>query len=74
MGIMGWGRSRVDLLSGPEIAVGDLEIVTLQLLGGHLDDLLEDAVCIREDRRENFCPRQQVGVVHHELDTLHDAV
>ena len=68
------GRSRVDLLSGPEIAVDDVEIRTVELLGGHLDDLGEHAPGIVEDRGENVGPRQQVGVVHQELDALHGAV
>lgn len=74
-GVWVWGDgSRVDLLSGPEIAVDDVEIRTGELLGGHLDDLGEDAPGVVEDRGEDVGPRQQVGVVHEELDALHGAV
>lgn len=64
----------MDLLSGPEIAVDDVEIWAGELLGGHLDDLGEDAPGVVEDRGEDVGPRQQVGVVHEELDALHGAV
>lgn len=47
----------MDLLSGPEVAVDDVEIRTGELLGGHLDDLGEHAPGIVEDRGEDVGPR-----------------